>query len=518
MRQGTHAPVLMIGLDAAELTLVERWMAEGALPQLRALRERGTWTRLGSTAQWHATPWASFSTGTPPEEHGLYHYLLWRPALMASVRPAPEWLPQSPFWRAIAAERRVVAMDVPLSYAPGNFGGVEINGWATQETLQTPASWPPLLLSQVRKRFGNAPLGNEEPRLFTARELLATRDRCIRSLESAASVASALMRSEPWDLFLLGLSATHRAGHQLWDQANIVGEATPQQADELVSALRKVYIAADAAVGRLVSEAGPGTTVLVFALHGMGPNVSRCEVLGEMLSRILASEVDERDGRADRKGPLARLRTLVPAGLRSAIKGRLPYAVQDWLTQFWRTGGLDWSTTKAFAPPCDLDGYVRINLRGREAEGIVQPGAEYEALCATLADGLASFADADTGGPVVDKILRRDDLYESGANRELLPDLIVRWADTPAASHRVLVSARYGEIAWPTPGRHPEGRSGNHRPGGFLIAAGDAIGAGVIVTVPCVLDLAPTVYDLLGLPVPGHMHGRPLFRHGNPPE
>ena len=82
----------------------------------------------------------------------------------------------------------------------------------------------------------------------------------------------------------------------------------------------------------------------------------------------------------------------------------------------------------------------------------------------------------------------------------------------------MLVSAQYGEIAWPTPGRHPEGRSGNHRPGGFLIAAGDALGVGVAETEPCVLDLAPTVYNLLGLPVPGHMHGRPLFRCGNPPE
>lgn len=518
MHQETHAPVLMIGLDAAELTLVERWMAAGALPQLQALRERGTWTRLGSTAKWLVgSPWPSFYTGTPPAEHGLYHYLLWRPELMTSTRPAPDWLPLRPFWRDIAGQRRVVAVDVPLAYAPGEFDGVEISGWATHETLQAPASNPASLMPWVRREFGHPPLGNEESRLFRADELLGIRDQCLDSVDKAASLAATLMRRYPWDLFLLCLAATHRGGHQLWDQANLEGEATPQQSRELELALRSVYIACDAAVGRLVAEAGREATVLVFALHGMGPNVSRSDVLGEMVSRILANEsTRRRDG--PRPGfPWEQLRSVVPAALRSSIKGRLPHAAQDWLTQFWRTGGLDWSATRAFVPLCDLDGYVRINLRGREAAGIVEPGAEYEALCENIANGLRSFVDVDTGTPVVQAIARPDDLYPGGSMKRLLPDLMVRWADTPAASHRVIASPGFGEIAWPMPGRHPQGRSGNHRPDGFLIAAGEAVRGGLTVREPHILDLAPSVHDLLALPVPVQMRGRPLFRRASLP-
>lgn len=508
-----HAPVLMIGLDAAELTLVEQWMAAGDLPELAALRKRGTFTKLRSTANWLVgSPWSSFYTSTTPAEHGLYHYLLWRPDLMTFARPTPDWLPLRPFWRELAAKRRVVAMDIPLAYAPGDFGGIEISGWATHETLQAPASNPPSLMSWVQTEFGKQPLGNEESRLLTAAELLDIRDQCLGSVEKATRVAETLMRRERWDLFLLCLAATHRGGHQLWDQANLKGDATPQQTRELEQALKSVYVACDAAVGRLVREAGPAATVMVFALHGMGPNVSRSEVLGEMVFRILAGERAARRATLQPGRPWKRLRSLVPGTVRSSIKGRLPRSMQDRLTQFWRTGGLDWEKTKAFAALCDLDGYVRVNLRGREAGGVVEPGADYEALCMIIADGLRSFVDADTGMPVVQAVARPGELFATGSRKAGLPDLMVRWSDVPAAAHRTITSPTYGDIGWPTPGRHPQGRSGNHRPDGFLIAAGDAVRGGIFSQEPHILDLAPSVYDLFGLPVPDHMHGRPLFR------
>jgi predicted AlkP superfamily phosphohydrolase/phosphomutase len=504
-------PVLMIGVDAAEITLVERWMAEGILPQLRALCERSTCVRLGSTAQWLVgSPWPSFYTGTTPADHGLYHYLQWRPERMIAARPAPDWLPLQPFWRDIAAHRRVVAIDIPLTYAPGAFGGVEVCGWASHEALQPPCSTPAPLLSQIVEEFGAPPLGNEQARLLRASELLAIRDQCIRSAGMVASLAVELMRRQPWDLFMVCLAATHRGGHQLWNDSNMAGPATPQQARQLGEALQRVYAACDEAVGRLVRQAGESTTVMLFSLHRMGANVSRADLLGEMLVRILGNR---KQARSDSPGRelLDRLRALAPGRLRSWVKRRLPYAWQDRLTQVWRTGRIDWRSTRAFAPLSDLDGYVRVNLRGRESAGIVAPGAEYEALCAQISDGLATFVDADTGAPLVQAIARPDDLYATGAMKSYLPDLMVRWADTPAAAHRNIVSPRYGSIAWPTPGRHPQGRSGNHRPNGFLIAAGDLVAAGPAVSDPHILDLAPSVYALLGLPVPPQMHGRPLF-------
>ena len=63
-------------------------------------------------------------------------------------------------------------------------------------------------------------------------------------------------------------------------------------------------------------------------------------------------------------------------------------AMQDRLSLFWRTGRADWSRTKAVSLTADVHGYARINLRGREARGIVEPGEEYDRVCTQIAEGL----------------------------------------------------------------------------------------------------------------------------------
>jgi predicted AlkP superfamily phosphohydrolase/phosphomutase len=154
---------------------------------------------------------------------------------------------------------------------------------------------------------------------------------------------------------------------------------------------------------------------------------------------------------------------------------------------------------------------VRVNLRGRESEGIVEPGEEARALIDRIEEGLLSFVDADTGERVVGATARATDLFPKTERIfRTIPDLMARWAPSPAAKHRRIVSPVFGAIDWPMPGRHPQGRSGNHRPTGFMIAAGDGIAAGTAVQGAHILDLAPTVYALMSLSVPEHMQGRPI--------
>jgi len=501
----------MIGIDAAEVSLLQKWMDEGALPNLRALKVRGAFGALTSTAQWLVgSPWPRFYTGKMPSEHGMYHYLIWRPDRMVHERPSPDWMPLEPFWRRISASgRRVVAVDIPLAYAPRPYSGIEISGWATHETLEPPASHPPELMDWVHRRFGRPPFDNEEAHLLPAARLIEVRDQCVNTARLVGQLGVALMQEKPWDLFMICFASTHRGGHQLWDRTSMTGRASAEQTRALENALKDIYVACDSAIGTLLEQAGSDATVLVYSLHGMGPNASRSDLLREMLSRVLAADAGS-SRPVTRRRPLDHLRALVPIQARSWIKSRLPIPLQDRLTLFWRTGGIDWRKTRAFAAFCDLDGYVRINLRGREAAGIVEPGEEYEGLCSRICAGLETFVDEDTGAPVVDGIMRIDQLYPAGRMREHLPDLMIRWSASPAAAHRRIVSSRYGAIDWPTPGHHPQGRSGNHLSDGYLLAAGPHVPAGATLDRAHILDLAPTVYELLGLPVPVEMQGSSL--------
>jgi predicted AlkP superfamily phosphohydrolase/phosphomutase len=498
----------MIALDAAEPSLVERWIADGSLPNLARLRAGGAYGRLASTADWLAgSPWPTFYTGTMPAEHGVYDFLQWHAERMALVRPSPDWLPLRPFWRDVAdAGHRVIAVDLPMTFPPEPLDGVEISGWATHDLLAPPASYPPTVLEWVQRALGRPPMSPEVYGPQRPGALLRLRDELNRATRGVADLARTLMGREPWDLCMVGFGATHRGGHKLWDLSGVEGDVAPAEQVELSRALRDLYVTCDAAVGALVDAAGAGTTVLVFSLHGMGPNSSRADLLPAMLDRILDPRAHATE-RPERPSLVKRVLALFPREWRHRVKLWLPSSWQDRLTVFALLGRTDFATARAFSLIADIQGYVRLNLRGRESPGLVAPGEEYDRLCAAIADGLGTFADADTGEPVVASVMRVDRLFADGPRRDRLPDLIVRWADSPAARHRAIASSRHGSIPWPTPGRNPDGRSGEHRPEGFLVATGPGVRPDSRIEPAHIRDLAPTVCALLGVPTPARMCG-----------
>ena len=83
---------------------------------------------------------------------------------------------------------------------------------------------------------------------------------------------------------------------------------------------------------------------------------------------------------ARRLDPVKALRDLLPKDFRKSLARLLPTRLRDKLAQRVDTAAIDWSRTRAFCLPTDLEGCIRINLKGREPQGIVEPGAEYEAL------------------------------------------------------------------------------------------------------------------------------------------
>ena len=162
-----------------------------------------------------------------------------------------------------------------------------------------------------------------------------------------------------------------------------------------------------------------------------------------------------------------------------------------------------WSSTRYFALPMDLHGYVRLNLKGRELEGIVEP-ADADRLLAELDAGLRSFRDADSGRPVVRQTIRVDDLVPASApRRRFLPDLIVIWESEGSVTGSTgVISERFGSIRWPRGRRLASGRAGNHTAHGWFIAAGPGIAPGPSTEVYQTADLIPTAFRWLGAPPP----------------
>ncbi|MBK5189462.1 MAG: hypothetical protein JJD97_14555 [Gemmatimonadaceae bacterium] len=151
---------------------------------------------------------------------------------------------------------------------------------------------------------------------------------------------------------------------------------------------------------------------------------------------------------------------------------------------------------------------IRLNLVGREPRGIVAPGDDAERFVATLASALRAIVDEVSGAPLVTRVMRTRELYD-GEHLDALPDLLVEWNEAVAIGSTTLgagagarVRARSQGIGV-VEGANDYGRSGEHRPGGWFVAAGAGIAHGRLGRAPSLLDLAPTLARMLGVELEG---------------
>lgn len=505
--------LLVIGLDAADADLAERGCREGWMPALRALREAGVWARLRTPAEdFHVAALPSLYTGTPPDRHGLYHAWVMRPGRQAPERPRSDESPAAPVWKLLSdAGRRCVVMDAFMSCPYEPFNGVQILEYGTWTRFWRPMTSPPSLRREILARFGPYP-AEDHARVLEPPDPAGFRARLVRAAATKAEVVRWLMTREPWEFFFVVFGEPHGAGHYLWHLHDPSYPAHPAAgAGTLGDALLDVYAAVDRAIGAIASAVDPATTVFVVAADGMGPNYSASHLLDAVLARLGLAANGGASGTA--AGPAAgglaaRLRARVPPSVRAAVSRRLlPRTLRERLTRRWLTAHIAWTATRVFPIDNANEGYLRVNLRGREPAGTVAAGREYAAICDALVAALGGLVNPRTGRRAARAVWRTDDRYP-GPCRDRLPDVVVNW-DPAAAVTTELFGEGIGLVRSPRgPWEVSPFYTGNHRPAAFLAARGPALPAGLQLDGLHVLDIAPTVLAHFGLPQTPAMTGR----------
>jgi hypothetical protein len=162
-----------------------------------------------------------------------------------------------------------------------------------------------------------------------------------------------------------------------------------------------------------------------------------------------------------------------------------------------------WPGMQAFALPSYSEGYVRLNLAGREPAGLVAPAA-YDRVCDELTAHLHELTDARSGKPLVKRVIRTRSGGEArDARRVPDADLVVTWESLATDTAESPAAGRLGPF--------PFSRTGSHRPEGFVLASGPGIAPGATLPRGHTLDLAPTILDLMDVPPAAHHEGRPLL-------
>lgn len=496
--------VLALALDMADGDLIRHWSGQGRLPHFASLISTGTWIDLKSTAQvLHTSTWPTFATGVHPGKHGVYFPYQAKPGYQLAQHVQADQYGARTFWHHSDKQGcQCIVYDVPETFPEPEFGGKAVFDWGTWAWYGTPCAQPLALLKEVRSRFGRYPLGFEAKRLGARMPDVAVLEkRLLRSLEYKRSTAQWLLEREQWNLAVIGFCETHPAGHYLWPvNVDAVGSANEDQ----IAPLLGFYVALDHALGALVDSLPADTAVLIVSGDGVCPNRCAWYLLPAVLERLgyTCPAMRNESGQGAPRSLVGRAKGLLSAGVRRRIANLLPWWLRDRLGTQEQGANTDWSKTRAFTLPTDLEGCIRINLKGREPQGIIEPGREYRELCEEIRARLVELTNPANGAPAVRHVWVRNEVFP-GERQEQLPDLIVAWNND--APFTTIASPRFGCIE----GENADPRPGTHSPDGFLLATGAGMPRG-LKTTGHLVDVAPTVMTLLGLIPPPEMDGASL--------
>jgi predicted AlkP superfamily phosphohydrolase/phosphomutase len=494
--------LLVLALDMGDGELIRRWSGQGHLPHFKSLISAGTWIDLESTAQvLHTSTWPTFATGVQPGKHGVYFPYQPKPGYQLAQHVQPDQYGVRTFWHFSDEQGcKCIIYDVPETFPEAGFRGKAIFDWGTWAWYGTPCAQPPALLKEMKSRFGRYPLGFEAKRLGAAMPDAAVMEKgLLRSLEYKHRTAHWLLQREPWNLAVVGFCEPHPAGHYLWPaDVDDIGYAD----EEAIAPLFRFYVALDGALGALADPFMADTALLVVSGDGVCANHCAWYLLPAVLERLGYTRpiaINE-SGRGAPRSLVSRAKGLLSPRARRRIAELLPWWLRDRLGAQEQAANIDWSKTRAFTLPSDLEGCIRINLKGREPYGIVEPGRQYEELCEEIRARLLELTNSADGTPAVRRVWVRNEVFP-GDRQEQLPDLIVTWNNkTPFKS---VGSPVFGSVE----GDKADPRPGTHSPHGFLLAVGAGLPQGLRGSGH-LLDVAPTVMELLGLTPPAGLDGR----------
>ena len=535
-----RAKVLVIGLDGYEMSIGESLMSEGKLENLRSLKQQSARYLLDhGLDKYTGLAWEHFSSGLSPKGSRRWSAVNFD---FENYEVVQRGTRLEPFVVNLTAKSLI--FDAPyfdLERAQHSTGLVN---WGAHDPGVAQMSRPSDLRDEVVEQFGPYPAADciyafTWPSPDKTREV---GDKLVRSVDQRTQIVKWLFseRFQDWNLAIVVVSELHSVLEPMWHGIDPthplyhLPSAQPARA-----AIEAVYQGVDRLIGTLTSSL-PEATVVTFAMHGMGPNeadVPSMILLPELLYRrefdrsLFAPRQDwsamETEipllGESEKWEVVMRER--LGHGQPSAysqksnawqyLQSRLNFMTRsassklkhhnaahslslEWMpaTQYKRY----WPKMEAFALPAFYDGRIRVNLEGREKNGIVK-AADYDACCREIESFIRECRDIRTGEPVVEAV-------ESKAGRDPLTrgsteaDIMVRWRGTATGfSH-----PKVGRIG-PSPYRRTGGHTGTY---GFAYIAGAGLSPGDY-GVGSSFDVVPSLFQLLGENKPEHIAGQSLF-------
>ncbi|MGH9469173.1 MAG: alkaline phosphatase family protein [Terriglobia bacterium] len=300
-----------------------------------------------------------------------------------------------------------------------------------------------------------------------------------RTMSLQEKVTLDALKNDPPSLLVSVFTATDSVSHMFW---RLIDPEHPRYDPELAAkygdAILRVYERMDQIVGEVEKTMRPGATLMIVSDHGF---------------------------HTWRKGFNTNT-WLVENGymvLKNPNPGASNYSLQDLFDQGSFFPNVYWSRTKAYALGL---GQIYLNLKGRERFGIVNPGPEANNLLQQIRQKLLAYRDPTTGEPVLEDVYLGTQIFH-GPYMASAPDLQLNFAD----GYRTSWQTSLGGIPAGVLVANMRKWSGDH------CASDPKDTQGIFFCnrrlhspQPGIMDIAPTVLNLLHVKPPAHLDGHAL--------
>jgi predicted AlkP superfamily phosphohydrolase/phosphomutase len=436
--------VVVLGIDGVPYTYIQQLFRAGELPNFRAIVGDGALMQMDTTMpNVSSVAWSSFMTGQNPGKHNIYGFVERQPDSLKTFIPTSRTMRSPAIWELLsAAGKRVFSMNVPVTYPSRQVNGI-IVGCFLSPSVEKAA--PNAEIAQALKRMNYCV--DADP--WRARQ---DKDSFLPHLdevfEHRVEAMRYFWRQEPWDFFMAHIMETDRLHHFFWEEME-------QGHAKYGPAFLDFYKRLDQVLGEVRSWLDEDTTLIVLSDHGF------CSIKQEVFVNTWLHD-----------------------------SGYLQYAKE-------KPEGLQDMAASSVAYSLD-PGRIFLNVKGREPEGRVSKGEEYERIRREIAEAATKMADPATGEPMVERVFLREDLYH-GPYAEAGADIVLAMRDGYDPK---------GPLGKPDLTFKGTSLVGMHTTPDALLYI-----RGVKATSrrPFISDVAPTILELLDVPVPADMDGSSLL-------
>jgi predicted AlkP superfamily phosphohydrolase/phosphomutase len=504
--------ILVVAWDGADLGLVEPWIANGDLPVLAALLERGAVRRLESTRPPVTFPaWTTFLTAATPDRHAVSDFTLRDGYRVRFANASDRRLPTI-FARMSAAGLSVGTYAVPGTYPPESLSAFQVPGFDTPFGASPDArtTHPKGLARRLLDRYGTLAVeGPSQARIDDGWHRGAL-TKMLATIEERTRVFADLLAEETLDCAMIHFIESDTVSHQF---RHFCDPGSPRYGEsELGDAMRTVYRALDLALGRLLAVVDEGAHVVLLSDHGSAATSDRAIFWNRWLAST--GRLRFKRGPSSPAGIAAKAAAmrLLPQSLHARVFSALRGAAGR-IESGVRFSGIDWSATDVFSEELAYQPAFWLNLAGREPSGRVR-AEDAPCVIEGLTRDLLALRDPFDGGKVVRRVWRREELYD-GPFRDRLPDVLVDleqpggsvYAAGPSRGGRerdVFRRLRADEMT----GARGTSMPGSHSFHGLCALAGPRVRPGRYAS-GTLADAGATVLALAGLAPGAGANGRP---------